>query len=198
MKITPLNSDGFLSFTFDNYNIFQSNLNKFNKADSLNTAPNLFDNVIEAGIIYQAKNHAVVLNSLDENFTLENLLNESTALDTYRQVDIYQFSKPLLFNELFSPLIPEGEVSNFCVLDNFFVFSNDIDLLQNIITNYQNKTTLSQQSYYTDIKAELSDASSLLLVLNPSLLNEVLNNNLNSEVKNHRKLQRICITICFR
>jgi hypothetical protein len=179
-EITPLNSDGFLSFTFDNYHLFQSNLNNFNKVDSLNIFSPLFDNIVEVGVIYDSNHQAIVLNSLDENSTLDNLLNEDTSMETFRQVEIFNFSQPNLFKKLFSPLISFEKASKYCVLDNFFVFADNLEFLQSIITNYQNKTTLGKQSYFIDIKEELSDASSLLLVLNPPLLNDVLNNNLNS------------------
>jgi hypothetical protein len=62
------------------------------------------------------------------------------------------------------------------------VFADDIELLQNIISNYQNKTTLSEQPYFTDIAEQLSDASSLLMVLSPSVLKDILSNNLNEDV----------------
>lgn len=179
-EITPLNSDGFLSFTFDNYHLFQSNLDNFNKVDSLNIFSLLFDNIVEVGVIYDSNHQAIVLNSLDENSTLDNLLNEDTSMETFRQVEIFNFSQPNLFKKLFSPLISFEKASKYCVLDNFFVFADNLEFLQSIITNYQNKTTLGKQSYFIDIKEELSDASSLLLVLNPPLLNDVLNNNLNS------------------
>jgi hypothetical protein len=178
--ITPQNSDGFLSFTFDNYNDFRHNLDYFNRTNTLNITSSLFDNIIEVGVIYTSEKQAIVLNSLDENSTLDNLLNERTNIDTFRQVEIFSFSQPDLFKNLFSPLITFNKASKYCVLDNFFVFANNLELLQNIITNYQNKTTLSKQSYFTDIKEELSDASSLILVLNPPLLKNVLINNVNS------------------
>ena len=77
--------------------------------------------------------------------TEDALISEQNVLETYRQVEIYSFSKPDLFKSLFSPLITFNNATKYCILDNFFVFADDLDMLQNIISNYQNKTTLSEQ-----------------------------------------------------
>lgn len=176
-NIAPSNSDGFMSFTFDNFKDFETNLSAFNKTDSITNMTTLFDNIIEVGIIYEAKNRIIVLNSLDVIATKDALLSEQNATTTFRQIDVYSFSKPGLFSNTFSPLILFNDATKYCVLDNFFVFANNLETLQNIIANYQNKTTLSERSYFKDIKAQLTDESSLLLVVNPSSLETILHKN---------------------
>ena len=175
-NITPSNSDGFMSFTFDDFNGFETNLLKFNTNDS-SAEHTIFDNIIEVGVIYEAKKRAIVLNSLDVIATKDALLAEQNSIDTYRQIEIYSFSKPSLFTQTFSPLIIYNEATKYCMIDNFFVFADSIEMLQNIITNYQNKTTLSERSYFKAIKEHLTDESSLLLVVNPSNLETVLDKN---------------------
>ena len=63
------------------------------------------------------------------------------------------------------------------MLDNFFVFADNLELLQNIIANYQNTTTFSERAFFKTIKTHLSDASSLLLVVNDASLKSILNKN---------------------
>jgi hypothetical protein len=189
-KITPSNSDGFLSLTFNNFEIFEENLRKYNRIDSITSNTTLFDNVIEVGVIYEGSNNAVVLNTIDEISTKDALLSEQNISETYRQIKIYNFSKPELFKQIFSPFITFNEASKYCVVDNFFVFANSVDMLQNVITNYQNKTTLSERDYFKDIQEHLSDESSLIKVLNPSALkyalDKGLNENLNISIANHK------------
>lgn len=180
--VTPYNADGMLSFTFNNYENFRSNLVKFKPTDTLKNSFNLFDNVIEVGVIYNSHNRTIVLNSLDAASTEDALISEQNIIDTFRQVDLYSFSKLDLFKTAFGPLITFNNATTYCILDNFFVFSDDLKMIQNIISNYQNKTTLSEQTYFNDIKDQLSDASSLLMVVNPSLLNSVLHKNLNDYI----------------
>jgi len=175
-NITPSNSDGFMSFTFDNFNLFETNLFNFNKKDSI-AKNTLFDNIIEVGIIYEDEKRAIVLNSLDAIATKDALLGEQNTIETFRQIDIYSFSKPRLFSQTFSPLILYNEATKYCIIDNYFIFADSIETLQNIISNYQNKTTLNERNYFKAIKEHLTDESSLLLVVNPSNLKTVLNKN---------------------
>ncbi len=176
-NITPSNSDGFMSFTFSDYNLFKTNLKKFNRKDSIVSSA-LFDNITEVGVIYEDEKHAVILNSIDVIATKDALLSELSTIDSYRQIDIFNFSEPDLFSNTFFPLITSNNATKYCVLDNFFVFADNLEMLQNIIANYQNKTTLSEQSYFKDIKEKLSDESSLLTIVNPSILKTILNKNL--------------------
>lgn len=179
-NITPSNSDGFLSFTFDDFDMLKTNLSKFNKKDALHTTA-LFDNISEIGIIYEDEKRAIVLNTTDVIATKDALLSELNIVDTYRQVEIFGFSKPKMFSNVFYPLISYNKASKYCVIDNFFVFADDLELLQNIIANYQNKTTLSSTSHFKNIKSSLSDESSLLMVVNPSTLNTIIKKNLGED-----------------
>ncbi len=176
-NVTPDNADGFLSFTFNNYPFFYSNLVKFTPVDTLNNTSKLFDNIIEVGVIYDAEKRAIVLNSLDPIATEDALIGEQNVIDTFRQVEVFSFSKPDIFNTSFSSIISFNKATKYCILDNFFVFADNLEMLHIIISDYQNKTTLSEQVYFKDVKAHLSDASSLLLVLNPTNLKAGLNNN---------------------
>lgn len=185
-NITPSNSDGFMSFTFDDFKTLNTNLSKFNRKDSIINNTSLFNDVIEVGVIYEGKNRALILNSTDVIATQDALLSELNITDTYRAILIFNFSAPTLFARTFKPLINFNNANLYCVLDDFFVFADNIEMLQNIIANYQNKTTLSNTSSFKDIKEKLSDASSLLQVTNASSLKSILNKNI--EVTNNLKL----------
>ncbi|MDO5979763.1 ribonuclease HII [Flavivirga spongiicola] len=177
-NITPSNSDGFMSFTFNDYKTLETNLVQFNSKDSITNTTMLFNDIVEVGVIYQGKNSAIALNSLDVIATKDALLSEQNHIDFYRGVSIFSFSRPFLFTKTFAPLVSFNKANKYCILDNFFVFANSTDMLQNIIANYQNKTTLNEKVYFQDVKNHLSDASSLIQVINPSSLKAILNKNL--------------------
>jgi hypothetical protein len=181
-NITPSNSDGFLSFTFNNFKNFNRNLKAFNKKDSISYDVSLFENIIEVGTIYQDKERAIILNSIDNIATEDALLNDQTIIETFRQIDIYAFSKPNLFYNTFHPLITFKNATKYCILDNYFVFASNSELLQSIITNYQNKTTLSETDFFKSAKEQLSDAASLMVVANPSTLKHIINKNINDDL----------------
>lgn len=178
-NITPVTSDGFLSFTFHDFQIFKSNLNTFRKEPLASNTTTLFDNVTEVGVIYEGNNRAVVLHTIDAIATKDALLAEQTYIDTYREIAIYSFSQPLLFSKTFSPLINFNKAQMYCVIDNFFVFSDNKDLLYTVIANYQNNTTLSNYYGFQNIIEHVSDAASLIQVVNPLTLKTIINNNFN-------------------
>lgn len=186
-NITPSNSDGFMSFTFDNFDVFNTNLSKFKIQDSKSNTKTLFNDIIEVGVIYEGKNRAIILTSTDVIATKDALISEQTITNNYREINIYNFSKPTLFAKTFKPLVTDNSANLYCVLDDFFVFADSSEMLQNIIANYQNKTTLSNTSYFRDAKEKLSDASSLLQVTNPSSLKTILNKNI--EANNSYKIE---------
>jgi hypothetical protein len=175
--ITPQTSDGFMSFTFNDFDNLKTNLRTSTEKDSITQVTPLFDNIMEVGVIFEANNRAVVLNSLDIIATKEALLGELNSLETFRETEIFNFSQPDLFSKTFTPLISFDNATKYCVLDNFFVFADDLELLHNIITSYHNKTTVSEQSSFLDIKERLNNASSLMFVGNASILRNVLEHN---------------------
>lgn len=177
-NITPSNSDAFMSFTFNDFKVLKNNLALYRAQDSLTSTTNLFEEINEIGVIYEAKNRAIVLNSSDIIATKDALLAEQNIEETYRDIAIYTFSDSTLFSKTFSPLVTTNQAKLYCVLDHFFVFSENIEMLQNIISNYQNKTTLSTRDYFKNIKEELSDAASILMVVNSDSLEKLLGKNL--------------------
>jgi hypothetical protein len=181
--IAPNNCDGFLSFTFNDFKPFKTNLDKFNKKEDSTTVSHLFDNIIEVGTITLGENQAIVLNSLDVVSTKDHLLGEQNEVETYRQVSIFDFSKPELFNTIFYPLISNSESNYYCVIDQFFVFAKNIEALENIIANYQNKTTLSNRDYYKNITKNLSSESSILQIINNTKLKDLIDLNLDTHLE---------------
>ncbi|MBQ0768521.1 MAG: ribonuclease HII [Bizionia sp.] len=181
-KIAPSNCDYLMSFTFDSFATFKLNLEAFNTKKSTSTTT-LFDNIVEVGVITESNNTAVVLNSIDVISTKDALISAQTEVEEYRQVTIYGFDAPTLFADTFSPLIGFKDATYYCHLDQFFVFSNSIENLQNIIANYQNKTTLSDRDYYNEVVSNFSDQSSLLQMANASVLKSTLEKGLGSEIK---------------
>ncbi|RSK42124.1 ribonuclease HII [Mangrovimonas spongiae] len=173
-RVTPSNSDGFLSLTFNNFNTFHENLKRYQKPDTLNLDKTLFGSITEVGVIFQGNKQAIVLNSLDETTTSQAISLNKQHIETYRSIDIFSFNQPTLFKNTFYPFINDTKANKYIVLDNFFVFSNNTEVLQNIIANYQNNTTLSDKSYFKNITEKLSDESSLLISANTTHLNDVL------------------------
>lgn len=178
-KICPPDSDGFLSFSFHSFKTFQENLSKFKKQDSVFNEP-LFESIVEAGVIYKNKQQAVVLNSIDAE-NMSTFFGEENSIDTYRGIAIYSFDKPDFFSNLFSPLITYTNATKFINIDDYLVFSDDMELLKEVISSYQNNATLYTSHAFEDMMDELSDESSLFAYGNANHLKDILNSNFESE-----------------
>ncbi|WP_406682890.1 ribonuclease HII [Seonamhaeicola sp. MEBiC1930] len=173
--IAPSNSDGFMSFTFDNFKDFETNLVAYNKKDSTYKSSKLFNDIVEVGVIYQGKEQAIALNSIDNIATKDALIGNNNIISSYREIDILEYNNPLIFSKTFTPFVSFNNANMYCVIDHFFVFADSLEILQNIIANYQNKTTFSERQYFKNIIKNLSDESSLLLVYTPTTLKEIIN-----------------------
>ncbi|WP_159021642.1 ribonuclease HII [Formosa sp. L2A11] len=188
-QITPEDSDGFMSFTYQEFSSLQANLVVLNGQEPPETT--LFDNTDEIGVVYNKEHRAIALHSLDDIATNEALLDSQEILDTFRQIDIKHFAHPEWFAINFQPLIKIKTASYYANIDSFFVFSDDLELLQNIIAAHQNKSTLSNRDFYKNMTDNLSDASSLMLVGNATLLNGVLQANFKTTAKTNTSAFKI-------
>ena len=88
-------------------------------------------------------------------------------------------------------MINEVSTSKYCIIDNYFIFSSSIEQLQNIIVNYQNKTTLANQNYFKQVSRKLSNESSLILILKPEALQQQLKNNIKTNCEINLKAYNI-------
>src|SRR5690606_13025107 len=88
---------------------------------------------------------------------------------------------PVFFSNLFSPLITYTNATKFINIDDYLVFSDDMELLKEVISSYQNNATLYTSHAFEDMMDELSDESSLFAYGNANHLKDILNSNFESE-----------------
>ncbi|WP_370214756.1 DUF3352 domain-containing protein [Mesoflavibacter profundi] len=178
-NIAPSNSNGFLSITYNNYLTFNKNLNTFNHTKDTLVNP-LLKHSIEFGEVYFNDSNLFIINSEDIIATKEALLNQQNIAEDYRNVTIYNYSNPNIFNDSLSPFIINVTANNYCILDQFVVFGNSTEALENVIANYQNQTTFSSREYYKNVVSKVSTDASVLQVLTPESLSHTFQQNLNS------------------
>lgn len=175
-QIVPLNSKGFFSFTYHDFNVLRENIRLYRKEDALPklSLENLFPTADEIGIIYHELGETVVLCSKKSEETKEALLAHTSVAKEFRGVPIYNFSEKSIFQQAFSPLVKMGNLEYYAQIDHFFMFSNKLEVLENNLANYQNASVLGEQAYFEELKKNLSDESSILLVgLNANLKNDL-------------------------
>lgn len=182
-QITPTYADGFYSFTYSQMEKLHRNLNEFRK-DSLELSPNhLLNFTKEAGLIYGEEN-VLVLTTTDPDLARESIPGREQVAE-FRGISIMENPEPDQFSKILDPLVKEVDLKFYAFVEHFMIFSGSVKTLENIITNFQNNTTLEQQEYYQKAVSNLAGSSSLLFVANT--LN--LRNSLKSKVSDEFKTQ---------
>jgi hypothetical protein len=77
---------------------------------------------------------------------------------------IHHFNEPNLFVNHFLTFTNKTAPKEVFILDNFFIFSENEEVTQNIINSYLLNNCLSSTSYYKEALSQLSDESSLLVM----------------------------------
>lgn len=179
----PDDSDGFISLTFDNFKIINQNLTEYNYStiqDSIQLK--LFNSINEIGLIYSKNDTAITLHSTDIIETKDALLSEQNIANSFREIDIFNYSRKGLFKSILSPFL-DDEVNKYMILDEVVIFSNSEALLTKIITDKQNKSTYNDSKNYINSIVHLSDESSLLFVANNQNFKSVLADNSSEKFK---------------
>jgi hypothetical protein len=181
-SILPSNIESFTSLTFDNYERIKNNLLRHHLIDTSTTTNFNFHNIIEVCQAKTKTQEAAIIRSLDPSVTFDNL-STKTVHDTYRNISIFTLEKSASFLIDFKSILNLKQTKHFISIDDFFVFSDDIDFLKSIISSHQNNTTLSETDSYKNLKLNLSDASSLLIYGDYKELNSILNLNFTDDKK---------------
>jgi hypothetical protein len=175
-NITPINNRGVTSLTYDDYKTIQDNISEFTQTTDSILNTNFLETFSEIGTVTLKNNQKVLIaNSIDASNTLEAMESMVNQVSTYRNIDIHLFEERTYFQSVFKPFFSFENTSFYANLDSYFVFAENEELLKEVITNYLNGSTLNRDRNFLDVKSSLSDESSLLKVVNPSKLQEILN-----------------------
>ncbi|SDR65651.1 hypothetical protein SAMN04515667_0036 [Formosa sp. Hel1_31_208] len=178
--VLPEDTEYFKSITFSNYDILRQNLINHHFQDSLTLNFDILETISEAGYTKKNNEEALVLRSIDPTITSGYLTD--APISNYRGVSVYAL-EDISFLKHFAPVLTIDKADLYITIDEFFIFSNDIDYLEHIITNYQNNTILSESNHFKSLNQNLSDEASLLIYTNSSALNDLINFNFNDDIK---------------
>jgi len=182
-QITPNSAAGFYSFTYANFEKLQKNLNLF-RGDSLKAADNhLLHFTREAGIIFSQNQNVFALTTTDPELAKESLLSSQTPVTEFRGITIYKNTEELHFSDYLNPLVTDLDLKFYGFLEQFIIFAETTEALEDIILNYQNNATLEEEESYQAALSNLAGASSLLFVANTPNFKSVLSKAVAPEFK---------------
>ena len=183
-KVTPTNAHTVVSLTFDDFALFQNNLQNFRGIKSINSEETiLFEAISELSKISLPRGNAIVLKSFDTDLTNEALLNYSSPKEPFKGIMIHRFNRPNLFVNHFLTFTNKTAPKEVFILDNFFIFSENEEVSQNIINSYLTNNCLSSTSYYKKALSQLSDESSLLIMKLNGNYSEAISKLLKTEIE---------------
>ncbi|MEP0214075.1 MAG: ribonuclease HII [Cellulophaga sp.] len=169
-EYAPQQTEAITSYTFTNYNIFAKNrknyLSKDIKIDSV------FNTVEEIAIITTKSKKAILL----QTFGADNI---DEYLSTYKKASnkdnpIITLNNNTVLTDIFNPLIQEFSANYYTILGNAFIFTEEIETLQDIISNYKAGTTFNKTPLYTSATETMAKQSSILEIGNSKKLEEAI------------------------
>jgi len=161
-QYAPLNSSAILSFTFDDYSVLARNQNAY--LDRVRAVDSLFSTIEEVGLIHMNDQKTVLLNSFGTESLYTFLEGSKTSSQLYQGSEIMGVADKGLLEEAFDPLVRDFD-ANFCtILENSFIFAQDRESLQAIISNHANGSTFVNSPIYLTAKAALANESSVLFI----------------------------------
>ena len=166
-SITPSSAKGYYSFTYSNFGDLQENLNT--TKDSLEVSEDHYLNFTEeAGVVNLNSGAVTFLRTNDPDLTAESFKFPLELVKEFRETTIYKNKGQSNVLKRFSPLLPDADIKFFAFLEEFLLFSEELEPLEKVISEYYNKATLANNPAYQKAVVNLAEASSLLVVNNNS------------------------------
>ena len=175
-KIAPSDAQNFKSFVFSDFEQFSKNLKAIDSTLTFSEfSKSLMGTIQEIGSLNTTNGTAIALHSLDMRATRDALIGFQEELNTFRSIPIFKFNNDTVFQQSFGVLLPKMNTSTYTVLDDFLVFSDQQDVLEEIISKYSNKNNLNTSEAFLNTTQKLSDELSFQNTLSSDDLARSLN-----------------------
>ncbi len=162
--LTPVNATGFVSFTFDDYTQFRTNLHQGKSTAATIQKDTVFEGIRELGLIFEGENKSVLIRAMDIETIKNTLINDEEPVSEFREVPVYKCKNADIITEKFSPLMANTPVTYYTFIGDFVVFADQVTSIQNTITHHMNRATLIHSESYLDFISGLSTEASFLAV----------------------------------
>lgn len=167
IKIIPNNFSSFKRMSF-NKDIIQDNYNKFinNQSIKEKRLDSIFNNVKEIGEII-INNESILIFKYDD-FNLDELLIKFDPLNKYREQIIYDGKNINLSDFDILNLKISKNYDFITNIDDCLVLSNNLDLIQNLILNYNNRSVIFNDENFNKFLESVPDKTTFFEILNNS------------------------------
>ena len=160
----PQNTKRLISYTFDDYSEFAKNQNVY--LDRVKPIDTLFNTVEELGVIEVNAEKLVLLNAYGTENILDFVNGDSNGTSNYQGSEIIELKSQDFLNKGFEPLLKDFK-SNYCtILENTFIFSENKEGLQTLLSNYKSNSVFSNTATYSSATSQLANEASILYIAN--------------------------------
>lgn len=155
----PSTADRVISMSYDDKDLLEQNWNRYT-GDSL-SLPAFFGSTNELAYLGVSNGDALVFHSLDPDLTRESLSSQITSAGEYKETEIYRWLGKDSISFGLQKIFPEFNIQYALELDEFFAFTSDLSIAEELITAYKNNATLQNNPYYLQAQNHLAQASSM-------------------------------------
>ncbi len=157
-------TDAILSYTFDDYEIFAKNQQAYSNSPYSIEIP--LNGVEEVGLIFQNGQKAVVLNVYATESVQKYLDKQTTSTRDYQGHEIVTIKEDDFLTKTFHPLVVDFRSNFYSILSDYYVFSENAQLLENLIANNNSGSSFAQSALYLSAQDALTDESNMMFVSN--------------------------------
>lgn len=161
-EMLPANVSSFTSCTFKDYNAFSANQNLY--LDQHPAIDSLFTTVEEIGTAQLENEPLVLLRTYGTELLIDYLKSNSKNTVEFQGSEIWELSETSLLKRTLTPLVSNFKSNYSCVIENTLVFSQEKEVLEQVIIAYKNGRTISKSSLFQNVSEQSTEASSLLTV----------------------------------
>lgn len=167
VRVAPSNSTALFTFSLRDANQFLTNQQGWLKHS--HTHPNLVQNTDQLSLVELNQEVLIVLHSLNTDEISTFLEPIQTGLPEFQEAPIFSLQQDNRLKDAFRPLLPQiPDPGYYTQLENLFVFSSTLEVLQNWISAFKRESTLANSKKFNALKSKLlTESSGLGIVENP-------------------------------
>ncbi len=131
-----------------------------------NSNKDLLTHIDEVGWIEVDKKRTLVVHLNDFKEAKKLLVNSSKEAGVFKNITLFESKLPEILKHLSNAYNISISTNYTALIDDYIIFSNELNDLKSFITNYKEKVTLSENPIYNSISTKITKESSFIWVGN--------------------------------
>ena len=186
-SFAPIDTDAIVSYTYDNHKTFSNNQNAY--SPTAKPIDSVLNTVEEIGFIYLKNKKAVLLNTYGAINITEHLNSIKKKTIEYQGSEIIELTENDFLNKRLNPIIKNYNSNFYTIIEDAFVFTEELESLEIIIRNYKNGNTFNKTPVYRTAMKKLAEESSILYISNSKNIDDDIQNQFSNDF--HKEIKEI-------